>query len=872
MSYFRSQLVLSLFLSLFLCGFTNGQPNQRKGPSDRRRVPIPVEQVSGSIIQGSYIIEMCDASSASADEFAQYIIGSSGSQSETDIKGRFGGRGSFRPHLSLSNVNERALGDLREMEMVCSVEPDQVVTISATRSWGIDRIDQACLPLDGSFSQENQLTGAGTTVYVLDTGIYPSHSEFGGRAITGWCAPGLCACAGECTLSQQSISSDGNGHGTHCAGTAVGESAGVAPGAAVVGVKVCTSFTSVQVKRKPRHDPPLSPFEQVLSDGGSGSWSGVIEGMEWARDHSERGQEPAVISMSLGGGASTAMDSAVNSIVSDGLVVVVAAGNGNTDACFSSPARAASALTIGATTSVDALASYTNYGPCVDLYAPGSSITSAQPNGGYSSFSGTSMACPHVAGAAALYLQDNPTASPSQIETKIKDLAVKGLLSGGSKCSAPNCDLLQVNPPGSTNTMPPLLTFEETLCGLLSSGGELPWTLRSGSTPSSNTGPGSDHTTGSGSYYFTETSSPRNPGDVFVLQGNSPPGNLEFTFAYHMFGSSMGTLHFEVSSNGGASWTSHWSKTGNQANQWHQASPIVINQIDTFRFRGVRGSSWQSDMAIDDLAISFSDTPGTLPPTSFPTGVTPEPTIAPNEAPTTSPTETPPTSTPVTSPTSAPVASPTSAPVTPPTTAPTETPPTSTPVTSPTSAPVASPTSAPITPPTSTPVAPPTPQTPPSLIFCNFEESDCDLQAASLPWILRSGNTPSSSTGPSGDHTTGNGNYFYTEATGQSSGSVYLLEAALPGNVPGNLQSVSFYYHMYGNAMGEMHFEVSSDAGTSWAPLWSKAGNQGNQWSQMAIGPINQQIDGFRFRSIRGSGFLGFRSDMAIDDLQVVLA
>ena len=234
---------LHVLLFLLTLHFASAQPNLLRGPNDRRRrVPIPVDHVAGSIIQGSYMVEMCDASSASADELSHYIHGAE-VHVETDIQGRLGGRGTFRPHLSLVHVNQQALDDLRGMEMVCRIEPDQVVTVSTTRSWGTDRIDQPSGLLDGNYVHENQLSaGAGTVVYVLDTGIDPSHVEFGGRAISGWCnpnlEPSLCACDGECTSAQQSIDSDQHNHGTHCAGTAIGATVGVAPGARAIGVKV----------------------------------------------------------------------------------------------------------------------------------------------------------------------------------------------------------------------------------------------------------------------------------------------------------------------------------------------------------------------------------------------------------------------------------------------------------------------------------------------------------------------------------------------------------------------------------------------------------------------------------------------------------
>jgi aqualysin 1 len=303
-----------------------------------------------------------------------------------------------------AQLSPKALATVRADPRVTSVERDQVVTATADQpgaTWGLDRIDQRGLPLNGTYGYN--FTGAGVKAYIIDTGIRLDHADFGGRAVAGVDeVHGVSPPATDC-----------NGHGTHVSGTIGGATYGVAKAVTLIAVR-------------------------VLDCNGSGTISGVIAGIDWVTANHQQGQA-AVANMSLGGGASPALDNAVAASVADGVTYAVAAGNSTADACSTSPARAPSAITVGATSSNDARAYFSNYGPCVDVFAPGLNITSDWNTSrtATNTISGTSMATPHVVGIAALILAASPHLTPAQVTSALLARATVGLV-GDRGAGSPN--------------------------------------------------------------------------------------------------------------------------------------------------------------------------------------------------------------------------------------------------------------------------------------------------------------------------------------------------------------------------------------------------------------------------------------------------
>ena len=290
-----------------------------------------------------------------------------------------------------ASIPAAALEGIRRNPNVSYVEADGIATVNVDQagppSWGIDRVDERDLPLDNIYHYD--YTGSNVHAYIVDTGIWPDHEQYKGRVTSGYDF-----------IDNDNDTMDCHGHGTHVSGTVGGTTTGIAKQVQLVGVR-------------------------VLNCQGSGSWSQVIAGINWVANNAIK---PAVANMSLGGGFSQSVNDAVTGAVAAGVTFAIAAGNSNADACSFSPASAPNAVTVGATTSTDARSSFSNYGSCVDIFAPGSGIVSSVMSGGYESWSGTSMATPHVAGAAALLLSANPTWTPAQVASALISNSTKGVV------------------------------------------------------------------------------------------------------------------------------------------------------------------------------------------------------------------------------------------------------------------------------------------------------------------------------------------------------------------------------------------------------------------------------------------------------------
>jgi subtilisin family serine protease len=299
----------------------------------------------------------------------------------------------------LTEAEARRLADSPEVAFVEEDIEMQALATQAGATFGLDRIDQRNLPLSGSYTFN--FTGAGVHAYIIDTGVRAAHQDFGGRV-----SP-----QGFTAINDGQGTNDCNGHGTHVAGTVGSNTWGVAKGVTLHAVR-------------------------VLGCTGSGSNAGVIAGVDWVTQNHVK---PAVANMSLGGGISAALDAAINNSINAGVTYAVAAGNSNANACNSSPSRVPAALTVGATTSTDARSSFSNIGTCVDVFAPGSAITStwSTSNTATNTISGTSMASPHVAGVAALYLQQFPGQSPAQVHAAVVSNATPNVV-GNAGAGSPN--------------------------------------------------------------------------------------------------------------------------------------------------------------------------------------------------------------------------------------------------------------------------------------------------------------------------------------------------------------------------------------------------------------------------------------------------
>jgi subtilisin family serine protease len=366
-----SKTLVAVGATLALAACSDQSPVSGRGPT-----AAPLLQANAGGIDGSYIVVLNEGADPRA---VAAVAGVEPSFVYTAALNGFS-----------AQLNEGQLNALLHNPNVEYVEEDGVAQTAATQSgatWGIDRIDQRSRPLSGTYTYTT--TASTVYAYVIDTGIYTAHSNFGGRAANVYDALG-------------GNGSDCNGHGTHVAGTIGSATYGVAKGVRLRGVR-------------------------VLDCNGSGAWSAIIAGIDWVRLNRTN---PAVANLSIGGGLNSSVNTAVTNLANSGVFVAVAAGNSNANACNYSPAAASAVTTVASSTSSDAKSSFSNYGSCVDLYAPGSSITSTWNNGGTNTISGTSMASPHVAGVGALYKATYGNASQSTIDSWIKNNSTANVITG----------------------------------------------------------------------------------------------------------------------------------------------------------------------------------------------------------------------------------------------------------------------------------------------------------------------------------------------------------------------------------------------------------------------------------------------------------
>ncbi|WP_306337931.1 S8 family peptidase [Streptomyces sp. KL118A] len=343
---------------------------------------------SADAIKGSYLVTLKEGSGLkAATSQGKDLIAEYGGSVQKTFKSALNG---YSAKLSATEAKRLAADPA-----VASVEQNQRLHVDATQSnapWGLDRIDQPKLPLSGTYTYPDS-AGTGVTAYVIDTGVRITHSEISGRAVNGYDA-----------VDGDNTAQDGNGHGTHVATTIAGKTYGVAKKAKIVAVR-------------------------VLDNNGSGTTAGVVAGIDWVTSNHAAGA-PAVANMSLGGGASTTLDNAVKKSVADGVSYAVAAGNANTNAANTSPARVPEAITVGATSNTDARASFSNYGSVLDIFAPGVNIKAGwnTSDTATNTISGTSMATPHVAGAAAVYLAGHTSATPAQVSSALTNGATPNVV------------------------------------------------------------------------------------------------------------------------------------------------------------------------------------------------------------------------------------------------------------------------------------------------------------------------------------------------------------------------------------------------------------------------------------------------------------
>ena len=568
----------ALALAASLSTPSTAAPDER--PAEKGRAPLV--DAGSAAVEGSYIVLLDTAAelkaaergpaAGSAGRAKQAVREATGSKvSEARSRGVqvrevYSTVGGFSARLTPAQLE-----DLRRDPDVLLVEEDAEVSLSTDQqnaTWGLDRIDQRNLPLNSVYTYD--LTGQGVDAYVIDTGIRTTHTQFSGRTAPGYTA-----------INDGRGTTDCNGHGTHVAGTVGGTVHGVAKQVTLVPVR-------------------------VLNCQGSGTNSGVIAGMDWVAANASG---PAVANMSLGGGASTATDAAVDRMVAAGLTVVVAAGNEDQNACNTSPARAPAAITVGSTTSSDARSSFSNWGSCLDLFAPGSNITSAwhTSDTATNAISGTSMASPHVAGAAALYLEANPSASPSQVSGAITSTATSGVVSSPGSGS-PNRLLytLDLGSGGSTPDPEPD-PDPEPGTAIVNGGfeqGSTGWSSTSGVIGTSG------YAAKSGSYKAWLNGYGRSSSDT-VSQTVTVPTNGRLTFWLRV-ATAEGTstaydhLRVQVVRNGATTTVASFSNRDRSSGYVQRTVDLsaYAGQQVTVRFAGTEDSVLATSFLLDDIALT----------------------------------------------------------------------------------------------------------------------------------------------------------------------------------------------------------------------------------------------------------------------------